>query len=150
MAGFYIVLLMIGMITVGIGIAIVLPLIVGFIIMPKDSEKRLKKAFVYWVGMLGVQIATLAITIILAIPIGLVIPFATWTTDDIGPLAFLLSIAFNVIPIILLTLFSIFVYKRISKSKTKKQTVIVIAIQSILMSFGIKMVGLATTATWIL
>lgn len=140
MAGFSIILL--GFIfiiiasVVGIFIVFILPLIINFIIISKELEWRMKKIFKMWGGMLGVQFLTSLIMIAVALLIDLFIPFETWTNTAYGSLGILISCVFRIIPIALLMLLSLLLYRKISMEKPTTKTYIALGVQSVLMSFS--------------
>lgn len=150
MAGFSIVVLMliltIVVFAIGVFVVFVLPLIASFIVIRKESERRTKKVLSLWGSMLGTQLLGTIIMVVLCLPVFLVVPFETWSHVGNEPFNITIQIVYTIVPIGILFFAFMFLFKKISKNIATKRTYIVFAIQSILMSFGLRTTGFFVAA----
>lgn len=130
MAGFFVVLILFAMIALYIAFSFCVPLIVGLITIPKGTNKKILKSFLYGLGMLIVQFLTICLATLVEMP------FYYWLKDSMLP-----NNAKNIlllfIPVFILLPISIAIHKWISKVETRRKTVIFISVQSVVLSFGV-------------
>jgi len=75
MAGFSIVILMLIAMAFFLGVAFLLPLIVGVILVPKDCDRKVRNALLFWIGFIGIELVVTLIMSILYVPFNNIVPF---------------------------------------------------------------------------
>lgn len=149
MAGFSIVILMLIAMAFFLGVAFLLPLIVGAILVPKDCTRKVRKALLFWIGFIGIELVVTLIMSILYVPFNNIVPFNSVEFNDGNFVQSLLSFLFRQVPLVLITLLSIIWYKKLTTKKLRKLFFFVILIQAYLMSYGVKMTAFGIAFKWI-
>jgi hypothetical protein len=142
MEGFSVVSFLIVIVYLCFVIALTIPMVFGFIIIPKRSNKKILKVFLYGISILFIQVLILCLTTVLAKP------YADLFNKSIIPND-IKTLIFSLIPLLLLIPSSLFVLKFISKIILEKKIIIFIWIQSLLLSFGITFATIITS-TWLM
>lgn len=150
MAGFSIVILMLIAMAFFLGVAFLLPLIVGAILVPKDSDRKVRKALLFWIGFIGIELVVTLIMSILYVPFNNIVPFNSVEFNDGNFAQSLLSFVFRQVPLVLITLLSIVWYKKLTTKKLRKLFFFVLLIQAYLMSYGVKMTAFGIAFKWII
>lgn len=130
MAGFSVVAFLIVIVFLCFVIALTIPIVFGFIIIPKCTNRKSLKVFLYGISIFFVQFLILCLTTVLVKPYVSLFSKTIISSD-------LYSLIFHFIPLLILIPTSLYILKFISKIKIEKKTIIFVLIQSLLLSFGI-------------